>query len=250
MKKHFKKIVVNNEIVYANWFLRQAAALWDFVYFHILPIKTWQKLVDIGDKVKYAFERAFTGFDRRISWGVEYQIDFYKRMLSDLIKYSHGWPGTASTMEKICPLEWKDVKEKWEKRLPEGYCLDDIFFKDAFDENDIHEYSEDGFRCWKKYLVRVLGYFSEADYKTCSKNKRREELYSEMKPLFEDKSKRKIIECDNGEFFYQYPPLGDSEEDQKQIKILHELNDINSYQDEQLKLGMAEIAKNVFYLND
>ena len=110
------------------------------------------------------------------------------------------------------------------------------------------EYSNDGFECWRKYIKRVLHYFEEADSNTCSKKARVEELYSKMRNPFEEKE-RTVVEH-NGVLFYQYPSLGNSEKDNEQRKILDELREIDEYQLEQLKLGMAEVAKNIIYLND
>ena len=59
-----------------------------------------------------------------------------------------------------------------------------------------------------------------------------------------DKKNRTVVEH-NGEYFYQYPSLGDSKEDNEQRKILEDLNGIDEYQIEMLKKGMAEIAKNI-----
>lgn len=245
--KH-KQIVINNKIVYANRFLRWGEAVWDFIYYHILPIRLWHRLVALKDRFKYAMERAFTGFDRRISWGYESSIDFYKRLLSDLYKNVHAWPGNAKTMREICPEEWKEVEEKWLKKLPEGKVLDDIINYDGIDGLSAEEYSNDGFECWRKYIKRVLHYFEEADPETCSKKARVEELYSKIRNPFDEKE-RAIVEH-NGEYFYQYPSLGNSEKDNEQRAILKELNEIDEYQIEQLKLGMAEVAKNIVYLND
>lgn len=245
--KH-KQIVINNKIVYANRFLRWGEAVWDFIYYHILPIRLWHRLVALKDRFKYAMERAFTGFDRRISWGYESSIDFYKRLLSDLYKNVHAWPGNAKTMREICPEEWKEVEEKWLKKLPEGKVLDDIINYDGIDGLSAEEYSNDGFECWRKYIKRVLHYFEEADPETCSKKARVEELYSKIRNPFDEKE-HAIVEH-NGEYFYQYPSLGNSEKDNEQRAILKELNEIDEYQIEQLKLGMAEVAKNIVYLND
>lgn len=245
--KH-KQIVINNKIVYANRFLRWGEAIWDFVYDHILPVGLWYRLVALKDRFKYAMERAFTGFDRRISWGTDSTIQFYKRLLSDLYKNVHAWPGNAKTMREICPDEWKEVEEKWLKKLPEGKVLDDIINYDGIDGLSAEEYSNDGFECWRKYIKRVLHYFEEADSETCSKKARAEELYSKMRNPFDEKE-RTVVEH-NGEYFYQYPSLGNSEKDNEQRSILKELNEIDEYQLEQLKLGMAEIAKNIVYLND
>lgn len=243
----FKKKVKNNKIVFANPIVRFFDTIWDFIYWHILPLRTWHWLGEQKRKVIYGFERMFTGFDRRISWGEESTIAFYKRLLSDLYKNVHGWPGTAAKMREICPLEWAEVEAKWKDKLPEGKELDDLFYIkiNGIDEN---EYFEDGFQCWKKYIKRVLHYFEEADPETCSLNKKKEELYDQMKNPFDEKH-RTVVEH-NGEYFYQYPSLGDSEEDQAQRKVLDELNHIDEYMYEQLKLGMAEIAKNIIYLND
>lgn len=245
--KH-KQIVINNKIVYANRFLRWGEAVWDFIYDHILPVGLWYRLVALKDRFKYAMERAFTGFDRRISWGTDSTIQFYKRLLSDLYEHVHAWPGNAKTMREICPEEWKEVEEKWLKKLPEGKVLDDIINYDGIDGLSMEEYSNDGFECWRKYIKRVLHYFEEADSETCSKKARVEELYSKMRNLFDEKE-RTVVEH-NGEYFYQYPSLGNSEEDNEQRSILKELNEIDEYQLEQLKLGMAEVAKNIVYLND
>lgn len=245
--KH-KQIVINNKIVYANRFLRWGEAVWDFIYDHILPVGLWYRLVALKDRFKYAMERAFTGFDRRISWGTDSTIQFYKRLLSDLYKHVHAWPGNAKTMREICPDEWKEVEEKWLKKLPEGKVLDDIINYDGIDGLSMEEYSNDGFECWKKYIKRVLHYFEEADPETCSKKARAEELYSKMRNPFDEKE-RTVVEH-NGEYFYQYPSLGNSEKDNEQRSILKELNEIDEYQLEQLKLGMAEVAKNIVYLND
>lgn len=245
--KH-KQIVINNKIVYANRFLRWGEAVWNFIYDHILPVGLWYRLVALKDRFKYAMERAFTGFDRRISWGTDSTIQFYKRLLSDLYKNVHAWPGSAKTMREICPEEWKEVEEKWLKKLPEGNVLDDIINYDGIDGLNMEEYSNDGFECWKKYIKRVLHYFEEADPKICSKKSRVEELYSKMRNPFNEKE-RTIVEH-NGEYFYQYPSLGHSDEDEQQRAILKELNEIDEYQLEQLKLGMAEVAKNIVYLND
>lgn len=245
--KH-KQTVIDGKIVYANRFLRWGEAVWDFVYDHILPVGLWYRLVALKDRFKYAMERAFTGFDRRISWGTDSTIQFYKRLLSDLYKNVHAWPGSAKTMREICPEEWKEVEEKWLKKLPEGKVLDDIINYDGIDGLSMEEYSNDGFECWRKYIKRVLHYFEEADSETCSKKSRVEELYSKMRNPFDEKE-RTVVEH-NGEYFYQYPSLGNSEEDNKQRSILKELNEIDEYQLEQLKLGMAEVAKNIVYLND
>lgn len=245
--KH-KQIVINNKIVYANRFLRWGEAVWDFIYDHILPVGLWYRLVALKDRFKYAMERAFTGFDRRISWGTDSTIQFYKRLLSDLYKNVHAWPGNAKTMREICPEEWKEVEEKWLKKLPDGKVLDDIINYDGIDGLNMEEYSNDGFECWRKYIKRVLHYFEEADSETCSKKARVEELYSKMRNPFDEKE-RTVVEH-NGEWFYQYPSLGNSKEDNEQRSILKELNEIDEYQLEQLKLGMAEVAKNIVYLND
>lgn len=244
--KH-KQTIINNKIVYANRFLRWGEAVWDFIYDHILPVGLWYRLVALKDRFKYAMERAFTGFDRRISWGYESSIDFYKRLLSNLYKHVHAWPGNAKTMREICPDEWKEVEDKWLKKLPEGKTLDDLL-NEGTDDLSMEEYSNDGFECWRKYIKRVLHYFEEADSETCSKKARVEELYSKMRNPFDEKE-RTVVEH-NGEYFYQYPSLGDSKEDNEQRSILKELNEIDEYQLEQLKLGMAEVAKNIIYLND
>lgn len=243
-----KQTVINNEIVPANWFIRQAERFWDFIYYHILPVRLWHRLVELKDRFKYAMERAFTGFDRRISWGTDSTIQFYKRLLSDLYKNVHAWPGNAKTMREICPEEWKEVEEKWLKKLPEGKVLDDIINYDGIDGLSMEEYSNDGFECWRKYIKRVLHYFEEADLESCSKRAREKELYDKLKNPFDEKE-RTIVEH-NGEYFYQYPSLGHSDEDEQQRAILKELNEIDEYQLEQLKLGMAEVAKNIVYLND
>ena len=242
-----KQIVINNKIVYANRFLRWGEAVWDFIYDHVLPVRTWYRFVDLKDRFKYAMERAFTGFDRRISWGTESTVQFYKRLLSDLYKNAHGWPGDAKTMREICPEEWKEVEDKWTKKLPEGKTLDNLI-NEGIDGLSSEEYSNDGFECWRKYIKRVLHYFEEADSNTCSKKARVEELYSKMRNPFEEKE-RTVVEH-NGVLFYQCPSLGNSEKDNEQRKILDELREIDEYQLEQLKLGMAEVAKNIIYLND
>ena len=252
--KH-KQIVKNNKIVYANWFLRQGEAVWDFIYSHVLPIRMWYWFGDQKKKVIYGFERMFTGFDRRISWGYESSIDFYKRLLSDLIKNAHGHP---TNLWDICQEEWnsfmeqeyafllkdhpecKSVKEIAEKEMSGKLDLEKSGLRDAF--------YDDMFKCWKKYLKRVLHYFNEADPETSSTRIEQEELYAQMKNPFEEKE-RTVVEH-NGMLFYQYPSLGDSEEDQKQRKILEELNSIDEYKIEMLKKGMAEVAKNIVYLND
>lgn len=244
----FKQTVIDGKIVYANWFLRQGEAIWDFVYDHVLPVRTWHKLVDWKDRFKYAMERAFTGFDRRISWGHQSTVAFYKRLLSDLYKNVHGWPGTAEAMKEICPEEWAEVEAKWTKQLPEGKTLEDLFQGGVFSNELRSQFFEDGFQAWRKYIKRVLHYFEEADPETCSKKALEEELYSKMRNPFDEKE-RTVVEH-NGEYFYQYPSLGNSKEDNKQRRILEELNEIDEYQLEQLKLGMAEVAKNIVYLND
>lgn len=242
-----KQTVIDGKIVYANWFLRQGEAFLDFFKDHVLPMRTWYKLVELKDRFKYAMERAFTGFDRRISWGSDSSVAFYKRLLSDLYKNVHGWPGNAKTMREICPEEWKEVEDKWAKKLPPGKTLDDII-NEGIDGVSSEEYSNDGFQAWRKYIKRVLHYFEEADPDTCSKKALQDELYDKMKNPFDEKE-RTIVEH-NGMFFYQYPSLGHSDEDNEQRSILEELNEIDEYQTEQLKLGMAEVAKNIVYLND
>jgi len=242
-----KQIVIDGKIVYANRFLRWGEAVWDFLYDYILPVGTWYRLVALKDRFKYAMERAFTGFDRRISWGTDSTIQFYKRLLSDLYKNAHGWPGNAKTMREICPDEWKEVEDKWLEKLPKGKTLDDLI-NEGIDGLSTEEFSNDGFECWKKYIKRVLHYFEEADSETCSKKAKVEELYSKMRNPFDEK-KRTVVEH-NGEYVYHYPSLGDSEEDNEQRSVLKELIEIDKYQLEQLKLGMAEIAKNIVYLND
>ena len=244
--KH-KQTVINNKIVYANRFLRWGEAVWDFIYDHILPVGLWYRLVDIKDEIKYGFERMFTGFDRRISWGTDSTIQFYKRLLSDLYKNVHAWPGNTKTMREICPEEWKEVEDKWMKKISDGQTLDKII-NEGIEGLNAEEFSNDGFECWKKYIKRVLHYFEEADPETCSKKARVEELYSKMRNPFDEKE-RMVVEH-GGEYFYQYPSLGHSDEDEKQRAILKELNEIDEYQIEQLKLGMAEVAKNIVYLND
>ena len=244
--KH-KQTVIDGKIVYANRFLRWGEAVWDFIYDHILPVGLWYRLVDIKDEIKYGFERMFTGFDRRISWGTDSTIQFYKRLLSDLYKNVHAWPGNAKTMREICPEEWKEVEDKWMKKISDGQTLDKII-NEGIDGLSAEEFSNDGFECWKKYIKRVLHYFEEADSETCSKKARVEELYSKIRNPFDEKE-RMVVEC-NGEYFYQYPSLGDSEKDNEQRSILKELNEIDEYRLEQLKLGMAEVAKNIVYLND
>ncbi len=243
----FRQTIRNDKIVYANWFIRIGNAVWDFIYWHLLPLRTWYWLGSIKRKIIYGFERMFTGFDRRISWGEESTIAFYKRLLSDLYKHAHGWPGSSKKMKEICPLEWAEVEAKWKDKLPEGKELDDLFQEKIEGINE-DEYFEDGFQCWKKYIKRVLHYFEEADPETCSLNAKKEELYDKMKNPFDEK-KRTVVER-NGEYFYLYPSLGDSEEDQEQRRILNELNHIDEYMYDQLKLGMAEVAKNIVYLND
>ena len=239
-----KQTVINNEIVPANWFFRQGEKFWDFLYFHVFPIRTWYMLISFKDKVKYALERAFTGFDRRISWGYEYQIAFYKRMLSDLYKYAHGWPGSATAMKEICPEECKVVEEKWKDTLPEEKTLDDILFQEIPGIN-IKDFSEDGFQAWKKYIRRVLNYFEEADPETCSKRFELEELESELHSPF-DEAKRTVVE-QNGEYYYIYSSI---DVNSKETKVLDKIREIEQYQIDQFKLGMNEIAKNSIYLCD
>jgi len=243
-----KQTVINGKIVYANRFLRWGEAAWDFLYDHVLPVKIWYRLIDWKDRVKYALERAFTGYDRRISWGYESTISFYKRMLSDLYKNVHGCPGSIEDLKTICPEEWSEIEEKWKPELKDGITYEDLFVGNTSDEKLSHLFFEDCFQAWRKYIKRVLHYFEEADPESSSKKGRQEELYAQMKNPFDEKE-RTVVEH-NGQYFYQYPSLGNSEEDNRQREILRELSEIDEYYLEQLKLGMAEIAKNIIYLND
>lgn len=257
MHSKFKQTVINNKIVYKNWFLRQGEAIWDFLYFHVFPIGTWCKIVDWKNRIKYALERAFTGFDRRISWGYESSIAFYKRLLSDLYRNVHGWPGSAKQMKEICPIEWAEVEKKWQEKLPEGKTLEDLEKvgmgeKIEIENKDVlyDEYCEDGFQAWRKYIGRVLNYFIEADPETSSKSKTA--IYDEMdknKLSFFDESTMTVKEV-NGEYYYVYPSLGNSEKDNKVRECLNQLEEIETYYIDQFKLGMAEIGKNALYLND
>ena len=246
-KMKFKQTVINNKIVYANRFLRWGEAIWDFIDDHFIP---WRIIYGLGNMkrcIRRGFQRMFYGYDETISWGTDSTIQFYKQLLSDLYKYAHGWPGSAKLMREICPEEWKEVEDKWMKKLPEGKTLDNLL-NEGIEGIDTEEYSDDGFECWKKYIKRVLHYFEEADLESCSKRSHEKELYDMLKNPFEEKE-RKIIEH-NGEFLSVYPSLGHSEEDEEQRRVLKELSEIDEYRAEQLKLGMAEIAKNIIYLND
>ena len=242
--------VIDNEIVPANWFKRQWECVWDFLYFHVFPMRTIGWLGDRKRDIRRGFQRMFRGYDETISWGYESTIAFYKALLGDLIKYAHGHPGSVAAFGEICPREWQQVKDKWSKKVPEGKTFDEILEDDdtTLTPKEQEEYFEDCFNCWISYLKRVKHYFDEADSNTCSKRKEQEELYSRMKNPF-DKRERKVVEI-NGVFVTQYPSLGDSPEDNEQRKILDELTKIDNYMTDQLKLGMAEVAKNILYLND
>lgn len=239
----FKKIVKGNQIVYANWFLRQLESIWDFIYFKLLPISLWYKVKEWWSiYFVYPIERALFGFDRRISWGYESTLKFYKKLLSDLIKYSHGYP---TELSEICPEEWKNhIVSKWASQIPD---IENMSFFTSFDKIDNDEikrqFSDDCYNCWILYLSRVYYYFSEADEETSS----HKFDYSTIDKieLFSEKN-RKVVEY-NGELYYQYAP---TELDEKYDKALKEISDNENYRIEQFKLGMNEIAKNIIYMCD
>jgi len=246
MKRKFKQIVRNNKIVYANWFLRQLDALWYFIYFHILPLRTWRRLIEIKYEIIYAFERAFTGYDRRISWGYYSTIRFYKRMLSDLYKYTQAFPGN---LENIAPEEWQKVIDKW---LPvfktrEAFDKAATFIEESgLSEDQYKEFSDDCFHAWKDYIKRVLHYFEEADEETCSQKNELEDQF-----VWNMEKNRQVVEY-NGELCYSYPSTHDSNDPQDLInsKIFERDEEIEKYRMEQLNLGMQEIAKNLTYFGD
>ena len=242
-----KQTVIDGKIVYANRFLRWGEAIWDFIDDHLIP---WRIICWLGEqkrKIRYGFQRMFRGYDETISWGYESSIKFYKKLLSDLIEYSHGHP---TNLWEICPVEWdKHVVQKWQPKLKNSDLTKYSFDIEEFStKEDREEFFEDCFKAWMAYLNKVLNYFNEADSDTCSKNSEKEELYNKLKNPFDEK-KRTVVEH-NGQYFYQYPSLGDSPEDKAEREILKKLNEIDEYQLEQLKYGMAEVARNIVYLND
>jgi len=244
----FRKKVIGDRIVYANWFLRQLDALWDFIYFHVLPVRTWYRLVNCKDRVVYAFERAFTGFDRRISWGYESSIHFYKRLLGDLYKYSQAFPGN---LEDIAPEEWESmVVDKWLPKFKDKeafdraslFCGDD----DGLTDDERSEFSDDCFNAWKAYIKRVLHYFEEADADTCSQ---KNELEGQFKWSM---GQRKVTEI-NGELFYMYESTAGKEKSEQDLindRIFKRDREIEKYRLENLKLGMQEVAKNILRFCD
>ena len=223
----FKKTVINNKIVYANWFLRQLASFYDFVYFHILPIKTWDKLINLRYRIKYAFQRAFTGFDCRISWGPESTISFYKRLLGDLYKNCNGWPGS---LKEICHDEWNTVREKWIKIIGEekfNSASDFAHGYSSLSEEQREEFDDDCFKAWKSYILRVLNYFNEADPKTCSM---KNEYDGEFKWEWD---KDITVEERNGEFYYVRKPKNYNDEQEKKNKLyIDREREIENYQAE------------------
>ena len=237
--------VIDGEIVPANWFKRQWGYIWDFIYFHILPIRTWSKLVDIKNSIKYGFQRMFRGYDHRISWGYESSVKFYKCLLSDLIECEQGFP--SFDLSKICPEEWKPVEEKWKPRLLKGAKFTDCYAKDKVFRKgfEVEDFEKDVFKCWMIYLNHVLFYFMEADPNTCSLTSEYEALLDQVKLPF-DKAERKIVEH-NGVFVSQYPSKPFTPEEEARHKRMGE---IDQYQTDMLMKGMAEVAKNILVLND
>lgn len=241
MKKH-KYTVINNEIVYANWFLRQLDAIWDFIYFHILPLRTWHKLGEIKRSIIYAFERAFYGYDRTISWGYESTIKFYKKLLGDLHKYCHGFP---SNLKEICPEEWKEIEKKYASKCNLDEASKFCGIANGLTEEEHNQLSDDMFNAWKAYIARILHYLNEADEETCSE---KNELVDQFK--WNREENREIVER-NGEYFYSYPPV-DPTDPQEQInkKIFDRDVEIEQYRMKNLNLAMQEITKNLIYLAD
>ena len=242
-----KRTVIDNEIVLANPIFRFLAKIWDFIDDYLIPWKIIYKFGDLKRSVRRGFQRMFRGYDETISWGYESTIKFYKKLLSDLIEYSHGQP---TNLWEICPVEFDSiVVKKWQPIFPDKDLTKMSCDGEGFaTEEQYNEYFDDCFKAWMVYLNKVLSYFNEADSDTCSKNAEKEELYKKLKNPFEEK-KRTVVKH-NGEYYYQYPPLGDSDEDNAQREILKKLNEIDEYELEQLKLGMAEVARNIVYLND
>ena len=237
--------VINGEIVPANWFKRQWERVWDFIYFHILPIRTWSRLVDLKNSIKRGFQRMFHGYDYTISWGYESSIKFYKRLLSDLIENERGFP--SFDLSEICPEHWKSVEKKWKPRLLKGAKFTDCYVKDKVFKKgfEVEDFEKDVFNCWMTYLNYVLHCFMEADPDTCSLTPEYEALLDQVKLPF-DKADRKIVEH-NGVFMTQYPSRSFTPEEEKRHKRMGE---IDQYQTDMLKKGMAEVAKNILLLND
>ena len=187
----------------------------------------------------------FRGYDSRISWGYESSIQFYKRLLSDLIECEQGFP--SFDLSKICPEEWKPVEEKWKPRLLKGAKFTDCYAKDKVFRKgfEVEDFEKDVFKCWMIYLNHVLFYFMEADPNTCSLTPEYEALLDQVKLPF-DKAERKIVEH-NGVFVSQYPSKPFTPEEEARHKRMGE---IDQYQTDMLMKGMAEVAKNILVLND
>ena len=244
-RDHLGQIVLNGEIVSGNWFKRNLERVWDFIYFHILPIRTWSRLVDLKNSIKYGFQRMFRGHDKTICWGYESSIKFYKCLLSDLLKCEQGFP--AFDLSDICPEEWKKVDAKWRPRLLKKAKYNDCYVKkQVFKKGvNIEEFEDDVMACWKEYIANVLHCFMEADPDTCSLTPEYEELLKQVRLPFDSKDRQIVLH--NGIYVVQYPSKPYTKDEDK---VHNRLREIDEYQTDMLKKGMAEVAKNILILND
>ena len=203
-------------------------------------------VVTLKDNLIYAWERATKGFDRRISWGAKSMIQFYVRMLSDLIEYTEGRP---MGLHEIIPDDFKTISDKWNKILGTNFTSDFDFagltYKSKDDpslkmtDEQSKEYFNDTHALWIEYLKRVRNLFLESDPDTCSQ---KNEFYDdfEFNPLW--------IEQENGSYLMEIDETPEQKE--KNDRYMNRQREIEQYQYDCLKKALAEIARNPYSFSD
>ena len=190
------------------------------------------------DRLIYAWERAWTGFDRRISWSEQPMIDFYVRLLTDLIEHAQSRP---MGIEKIVGSERiSPIFEKWNKILGTEFNSDCQFcFFEKMSAEQEKEFSSEVYALWKDYLREVRQCFLDASPDTCSQ---KNEYYDDFSfnPTW--------IEKEDG--YFEMKENLSEEQIEKNKKFSQRERELEEFRLESLKRGLAEITKNPYAFSD
>lgn len=106
-------------------------------------------LEDLKDRIKYAFQRAFRGFDDTAYWGLcEYVQEITIKVLKKTLTDTVGYPIYLHTVyPELIP---KELRKKWveiQKKIIEGFeldlnCADCIKMPNKKDQKKIDEAAE------------------------------------------------------------------------------------------------------------
>lgn len=142
MEDYFKKEKEFKENHKVRYFLREA--------YYECTYRTWRRIVDCKDEVKWAFQRAFRGYDNTAYWSLySYLTNIALPVLRDYRKNKHGIPSMVMRKGE----SFKKSEERWNEILDKMIYAFQVIKEDRSYINppEVDKKVQEGLKLFGKY---------------------------------------------------------------------------------------------------